>query len=39
MKRKITVTRRRSYRDDLKLMALKLAALLQAASRHSDGSG
>jgi hypothetical protein len=26
-------------RDDLKLMTLKLAALLQAASRYSDGSG
>ena len=25
-------------RDDLKLMTLKLAALLQAASRYSDGS-
>lgn len=35
MKRKITVTRRRSYRDDLKLMALKLAALLKAESKQS----
>ena len=26
-------------RDDLELLALKLAALLQAALRYSDGSG